>query len=354
MRRKCKKQPPSLLPWLALFIFLLLFASLFLTFGIFVLLGRAGLLTWERGPASGLPMPLLYFCFASVVIGSVLSLLITYLPVRFVNKIIGGMYRLADGDFSVRIQTNLPGPGQNLTRAFNTLAEELGNTELLRSDFVNNFSHEMKTPIVSIRGFARLLRKQPLTEVQAQYAQVIAEEAQRLSVMTEKILSLTKVENQTILTGAAPFDLSEQLRKSILLLMERIEAKGLELEADFPEVTVSGNAELLEQVWVNVLDNAVKFSPEGGTVAVSVRPGAEAVTVSVLNQAEPLPAEAQRRIFQKFYQADASHSGEGAGIGLSLVKKIVELHRGTVQVAWEEGIFSLRVTLPNDGKGGDS
>ncbi|MCD8145887.1 MAG: ATP-binding protein, partial [Clostridiales bacterium] len=304
--------------------------------------------TWERGPASGLTMMLLYFCFVSILIGSALSLLITYLPVRYINKVINGMYRLAEGDFSVRIHTKVPGPGQDMARAFNTMAEELENTELLRSDFVNNFSHEMKTPIVSIRGFARLLRKQPLTEVQAQYAQVIAEEAQRLSVMTEKILSLTRVENQTILTGVIPFNLSEQLRKSILLLMERIEAKELELEADFPEVTVSGNAELLEQVWVNVLDNAVKFSPEGGTVAVSIRPVAEAVTVSVLNQSEPLPEEAQRRIFQKFYQADASHSGEGAGIGLSLVKKIVELHRGTVQADWEDGVFSLRVTLPND------
>ncbi|MCD7821932.1 MAG: ATP-binding protein, partial [Clostridiales bacterium] len=287
-------------------------------------------LTWERGLVSGLPMMLLYFCFASVIIGSAVSLLITYLPVRAINKIIKGMYRLADGDFSVRIHLKIPGLGQDLSRAFNTMAEELENTELLRSDFVNNFSHEMKTPIVSIRGFARLLCKQPLTELQAQYAQVIAEEAQRLSVMTEKILSLTKVENQTILTGVAAFNLSEQLRKSILLLMERIEAKGLELEADFPEVTLSGNAELLEQAWVNVLDNAVKFSPEGGTVAVSIRPGADAVTVSVLNQAEPLSEETQRRIFQKFYQADASHGGEGAGIGLSLVKRIVELHRGTV------------------------
>ena len=231
--------------------------------------------------------------------------------------------------------------------SFNTTAQELEGTEMLRSDFINNFSHEFKTPIVSIAGFAGLLKQGNLDEQeQKEYLNIIESESRRLAYMATNVLNLTKVENQTILTDVSVFNLSEQLRTCVLLLEAKWEQKNLEMNLELEEHTISGNQELLRQVWVNLLDNAIKFSPEGQSVEISAAEEESSVAVSITNTGSYIPQEQQSAIFRKFYQADHSHNTEGNGIGLAVVKRVVELHGGSIRVESNPSFTKFTVTLP--------
>jgi len=227
------------------------------------------------------------------------------------------------------------------------MAQELENTEMLRSDFINNFSHEFKTPIVSIAGFAKLLRRGNLTDVQREeYLQIIEEESLRLSAMATNVLNLTKYENQTILTEIAQYNLSEQLRSCILELETKWSKKRIDFSLDFAEYDIAANREMLRQVWINLIDNAIKFSDPGQMVHITIHPGGGTYEVAVTNFGPDIPPEQRERIFNKFYQADESHAGEGNGIGLALVKWITRLHGGSVAVECEDGATTFTVTLP--------
>ncbi|MBQ6679676.1 MAG: HAMP domain-containing histidine kinase [Lachnospiraceae bacterium] len=288
----------------------------------------------------------------SVIVGTLLVFTLGRLPLISVNKVINAMNRVADGDFSTRLQFRsvfgrLPAVNE-VTDSFNRMTEELEKTETLREDFVNNFSHEFKTPIVSIAGFAKLLKNdRELNEEQrSEYLSIIEEESLRLSAMATNVLSLTRIENQTILTGVSTYNLSEQLRRSLLLLEDRWEKKRLDVRPEFDEITIEASEELLEQVWINLLDNAVKFAPEGGILAIEAREEADRIVVKVKNSGSRLPEEERELLFHKFYQADHSHASAGNGVGLAVVKKAVQLHKGTVK-AEQEGDFAVfTVTLP--------
>ena len=218
---------------------------------------------------------------------------------------------------------------------------------MLRGDFINNFSHEFKTPIVSIAGFAKLLRRGNLTEKQKEeYLEVIEEESLRLSAMANKVLNMTRVESQTILTDVTLFNLSEQIRGAVLLLVEKWTPKNLYMDMQFGEHMIYANEELLKQIWINLLDNAVKFSEPDGTVTVGIVEEGEYLRVYVSNHGKEIPKESIRHIFNKFYQADESHSAEGNGIGLAIVKKVCDLHGGTVSVNSENGTTTFTVVLP--------
>ncbi len=287
----------------------------------------------------------------SVLLGGALSYLFSRITMKPVNRIIDSFNQLASGNFSTRLEFTgswaKHATVREITDSFNTMAEELENTEMLRSDFINNFSHEFKTPIVSISGFAKLLKHGNLTEEQkAEYISIIAEESSRLASMATNVLDLTKVENQTILTGQTTFNLSEQIRGCILLLESKWSAKHIELHIDFDEYDVYANEEMLKQVWINLIDNAVKFSPDYGIVSVGISKNNGLITVSVTNSGVDIPAECIDRIFNKFYQADESHSSEGNGIGLAIVKQAVKLHGGTVIADSRKGRTTFTVMLP--------
>ncbi len=287
----------------------------------------------------------------SIVSGTILAATVGRLPLRPVNDIINAMNRLAVGDFKTRLSYHgklgrLPA-AQEFADSFNKMASELESTEMLRSDFINNFSHEFKTPIVSIAGFAKLLKKGNLNpEEQAEYLDIIEDESLRLSAMATNVLNLTKVENQTILTDLTEFDLSEQLRNCVLLLENKWRRKELELNLDFDEYFICANEELLKQVWVNLFDNAIKFTPEGGCISISISENCDSLSVSVLNTGSEIPEVKKDRIFQKFYQIDESHATEGNGIGLAIVNKIVQLHSGYVDVDSRDGHTAFTVVLP--------
>jgi signal transduction histidine kinase len=229
---------------------------------------------------------------------------------------------------------------------FNRMAEELEHTEMLRGDFVNNFSHEFKTPIVSIAGFAKLLKRGNLSKEQRkEYLDIIEEESLRLSEMATNVLNLTKIENQTILTDVTEYNLSEQIRSCVLLLEKRWTGKKLEMNLEFEEYTICACEELLKQVWINLLDNAIKYSPEYGFITIKIKEKESEYQISIANSGEEIPQEKRQKIFQKFYQVDESHSSAGNGVGLSIVKSVIDLHGGQVWADCENGITTFCVIL---------
>ena len=288
----------------------------------------------------------IYFLVASLMVT-----LLGKIPLKPVHLLIEKMNQLTSGDYNARIELKQQGKQykelQKLSESFNALAEELSNTEMLRADFINNFSHEFKTPIVSIAGFAKLLKKGNLTEEQRkEYLDIIEEESLRLSKMATNVLNLSKVENQSILTEVTTFNLSEQLRRCVLLEERKWIKKELNLQMNFEEHEVTANEELLKLIWINLIDNGIKFSQEGGTLSIDIFDRGECLEVSIANKGEEIPETQRKKIFDKFYQVDESHAQEGNGIGLALVKHIVELHRGEVSVDCKDGITTFYVKIP--------
>ena len=334
----------SLRARLVLYVFcIMIMASLF-TSAAYVVMLSAG---WLRPLFITQMMSPIWMVCVSSIIGTVITAWIGKYYLSPVTQVIAATKRVAKGDFSVQLPME-DGRGEmgDLVRSFNRMTRELGGIEMFRSDFINSFSHEFKTPIVSIAGFAKLLRHGNLTQEQkTEYLAVIEEESLRLSSMATSVLNLAKVENQTILTGVVSFNLSEQLRSAVLLLAEKWTRKDLNLELDFCEHIICGNEELLKQTWVNLLDNAVKFSEPGGTVCVTIEEAGSDVVVSITNGGS-IPEESLTRIFNKFYQVDESHASEGNGIGLAIVQKAVRLHRGEVTARSENGKTTFTVRLP--------
>lgn len=335
---------------LSVFVFIIIFSAIALTALGLLILTMAGVTVDMYGDLQLGPV-IIFMSISSIVIGSVITFFGSRIPLKPVNELINKMNRLAAGDFKTRLKfgdTISSHPAiKELTASFNTMAEELESTELLRSDFINSFSHEFKTPIVSITGLANLLEAGDLTEEQrVQYARAIREESMRLSSMASNVLHLTKVENQTILTDVSRFNLSEQVRASVLLLEEKWTKKNVDLQLDFDEFMIEANEEMLKQVWINLIDNAVKFVDRCGTVELEVTDLGENLCVKVCNTGSTIPYDEQKKIFNKFYQADESHATKGNGIGLAIVKRIVDLHNGDVSVKSKDGITVFTVVLP--------
>lgn len=330
----------------------LLAAFLLIAAAVFVLI-QTGVLTDLSLNESTRVLAVLLPVLVSLIIGAGISWLFSRIMAKPFDRITGTLQELAGGNFKARLDL-----GKNLCRytavkefqdSINAMAAELDHTEILRADFVNNFSHEFKTPIVSIAGFARLLKRGNLTEAQrAEYTDIIEVESRRLSDMATGILNLTKIENQSILTDVTSFNLSEQIRGCVLLLEEKWTRKRILPEVDFDEVSIRANEEMLKQVWINLLDNAVKFAYEGAEVRVGIEKDGDRIRVSVSDVGSPIPPEDRERVFHKFYQTDRSHSAHGTGVGLAVVDRIVKLHRGEVRVSEEDGRTVFCVELPLD------
>lgn len=290
-----------------------------------------------------------------IIISAISGYAISFWLNRFmfhpVNKFINAMNQLSIGNYDIKLSFKSP-VGQiftsmGLTESFNKMTHELRHSEMLSRDFINNLSHEFKTPIVSIAGFAKLLKNGNLTEEeQKEYICIIEEESNRLATMASKLLNLMKVENQEILSNVTRFNISEQIRNSILLLESRWSKKDLDLHIDFDEYYIFGSEDLLKEVWINLLDNAIKYTPERGVIGVQIDQNADYIYVSIFNTGSEIPEKSKKLIFNKFYQVDESHSSEGYGIGLSLVKKIVSLHNGKIELESKDDVTTFTVFLP--------
>ncbi len=350
MNREEHKNRFALAVLVSFFVFVVIAAALGLSIIAIYLLLRMDIIDTIEGHLKFRDVCLFMSCI-SMTIGFAITMLTSKITLKPFNRIINQLNRLAKGDFQARLHfgkpiTNHPA-FKEIENSFNRAAEELGHTEMLRNDFINNFSHEFKTPIVSIAGFANLLRFGDLSQEETQeYLQVIEEESLRLSYMATNVLNLTKVENQKILTDVARYNLSEQLRSAVLLLADKWQQKDLKMDIDFGEHFIVANEELLKQVWINLLDNAVKFSPSEGTVCIKITEDVDKIYVAISNQGKEIPQDSLTRIFNKFYQADESHSSEGNGIGLAIVKKVTELHNAQVLVISEQGTTTFTVAIP--------
>lgn len=289
--------------------------------------------------------------FSSLLLAIILAFAFSHLTLQPINSFVNAINSLASGDFSKRLSFSRPWKDipfiSEIVSSYNKTAEELSKTELLRSDFIDNFSHEFKTPISSIQGFASLLEKGNLSkEEEKEYLRIISKEAKRLSQMATNVLRLTKIENQEILTDKKRYNLSEQIRNSILLLENKWSEKNIELDIDIDEYYIEGNEELLREVWINLFDNAIKFSPDGGKVWVKIDVLGGYLKIKVGNTGSVISNEQKDLIFRKFYQCDTSHSTNGNGLGLAIVKKVVSLHSGKVKVFSGDYGTEFEVSLP--------
>lgn len=273
-----------------------------------------------------------------LMIGSVLMCFAITFFIKPVGMLTSAAKRVASGDFDIRVTYRSDDEIGELVDSFNRMAQELGGMEHMRRDFLSNVSHEFKTPIASIQGFAKLLKSPELSEEEREsYLQIIEEESGRLSNLSSNMLKLTKIENQSIVPQKNRFSLDEQIRKAILLFVSRWEAKNIEMDIQLDKVDFYGDEELMQQVWVNLIDNAVKFTGEGGNIAVYLRQIGTEVIVTVADDGVGIPEDKQQRIFEKFYQADTSHASHGNGLGLSIVKSIIDLVSGAIDWQSREG-----------------
>lgn len=264
--------------------------------------------------------------------------------------------KVAAGDFSVYIPTIHTADKMDyldvMIKDFNKMVEELGSIETLKTDFVSNVSHEMKTPIAIIKNYAELLQVDRMEDGRRkEYAESIENAATRLSDLIGNILKLNKLENQRITPEAEDYDVCRQLCECILQFEDAWDEKEIELEAEIEdEAMIRADASLMELVWNNLLSNAIKFTEPGGSVTVRQTSDENYIRVSVSDTGCGMSQESIKHIFDKFYQGDASHSKEGNGLGLALVKRVLELMDGDIQIVSEEGKGStFTVTLPADG-----
>ncbi len=287
---------------------------------------------------------------ACTVIGTGAAAILTKWLLIPMKEMIDATERIAKGDFKVHIQESFDEASDFgiLQRSFNHMVQELDGIEMFRNDFINNFSHEFKTPIVSIQGFAHQLRAGGLTpEEEQEYIRIIADESDRLAKMATNILLLSKLENQAIVTEKTEFYLDEQIRTCILLLEKEWSSKDIELNVDLDEVRYCFNETMLSHVWVNLLSNAVKFTPQRGTVSCTLRADDSTVVFTLSDTGCGMDEHTQQHIFEKFYQGDTSHTGDGNGIGLTVVGRILVLCGGSVRVESRPGLGStFTVTLP--------
>ena len=297
----------------------------------------------------GRHIPLLLLALMSLLLGTVIALYVGRLIVRPVQRISEAFDALSAGNFDVRVpEDQSVREIREMAQHFNAMAHDLSHMETLRSDFVANVSHEFKTPIAAIEGYATLLQRPDLPpERRSRYVEKILDNARRLSSLSGNILMLSKLENQELIPGQSEFRLDEQLRRCILLLESKWAEKDLQWDLDLPRRDYFGSEELLEQVWCNLLDNAIKHSPDGGVISVRLRDTGAAIAVSVTDRGDGMSQEVQKHIFEKFYQGDPSHKAQGNGLGLALVKRIVELCRGQIAVRSAPGRGAeFEITLP--------
>ena len=294
---------------------------------------------------------IVWLLFFSVIIGVTVSIVINIILLRPVVKLSKAMKQVASGDFGIRLSADIQIQEiRDSYESFNLMVQELENTETLQTDFVANVSHEFKTPITAIEGYATLLQGGSDPSQQS-YVDRILLNTRRLSTLVGNILLLSKVSNHAIPVAKTTYRVDEQIRQAILLLEPRWLERNVEFDVELDEIVWNGPELLMHHVWSNLIGNAVKFGPKDGLVTVKLKQTDGRYEFSVTDQGVGVPEEERQRIFHKFYQLDSSHKQEGNGLGLALVKQIVDGCDGSINVEnLPEGGCKFVVTLPmNNG-----
>ncbi|MCH5285820.1 MAG: HAMP domain-containing histidine kinase [Christensenellaceae bacterium] len=294
--------------------------------------------------------PLLWLLLFSIVIGVTVSIVVNILLLLPIVKLNRAMRKVAGGDFTIRLHT-----GSHITeirdtyRNFNLMVKELGATETLQSDFVSNVSHEFKTPINAIEGYATLLQGTHADAQQQEYIERILLNTRRLSTLVGNILLLSKVSNHAIPVAKTAYRLDEQVRQAILLLEPRWAEKDIDFDVELEEITWTGNESLMLHVWSNLLLNAIKFDPPQGSIVLRLNRKDGQIVFTIQDTGPGIPEEEKTHIFNRFYQLDSSHKQEGNGLGLALCKQILDSCGGAIQVEnVPEGGCRFTVSLPDE------
>lgn len=264
---------------------------------------------------------------------------------------LNALEKIAKGNFDVFIEQNEHGPFEKITESINKMVKELGSMEQLRQDFISNISHEFQSPLTSISGYAALLRKEGATPQQLEYATIIEEESKRLSKLSENLLWLSALEVERDSVTKDSFRLDRQVENVVLLLEPQWKTKNIIPETSLPKVIIYGNENLLKQVWINLLVNAIKFTPENGEIEVSLKQDDKSAVFTISDNGIGIAQSDQMHIFERFYKVDKSRDRSlgGNGLGLALVKKIVNIHRGVVTVESALGKGTMfKVILPRE------
>lgn len=281
--------------------------------------------------------PLFAVVIGSAIIGVIIALFVGKLFIKPIENISNAINELSKGNFDVRVseKERIKEIGQ-MYQSFNEMAYALSQVETLQNDFVTNVSHEFKTPIASIEGYATLLQDDSLPEAtRERYIAKIIYNSHKLSDLSENILLLSKIENQQGQPNKKSFRFDEQIRKCILSLESKWTQKNIAFDLKLQSLSYYASEPLLERVWCNIIDNAIKHSYEGGEIHISAFEDKESIVVTISDEGEGMSEEIQKHIFDKFYQGDKSHTAEGNGLGLALVKRIVEICGGEVRVKSE-------------------
>lgn len=291
------------------------------------------------------------------ILGTVVLMIIILVPLntfsyqkraREIETLSDAIGKVACGHYEYRIDTSRKEPITPVYEDFNKMCAELASTQILQNDFINNYSHEFKTPIASISGFASLLLEKDLSkEEQTQFLEIIRDESNRLSALAKNTILLSKLSSQQIVSEVEEYNLGEQLRQCSIICSAQWSAKNQTLSADLPEVMIKANKELLQHLWLNLIGNASKYTPEGGEITVTLVQEKRNVTVTVKDTGEGMSDTTLTNLFRPYFQGDSSHSRQGLGLGLSIAHRIVELFHGQIFVESKIGEGSkFIVTLP--------
>lgn len=293
--------------------------------------------------------------YISIFLGVVIATLLSRRSVKPIRDMMKATEKVSHGDFSVVVNGSFVFELDALAGSFNKMVQELKGIETLRSDFVRNFSHEFKTPITSIRGFAKLLQAGVADDKEKQeYLNIIVQESERLVHLSTNVLNLSKIESTEIISEKTIYSLDEQIRLAIVMLEPKWSDKKLHVEIQLEDgIEILGDKNLIHQIWVNLLDNAIKYTNTGGVIKVRLCRSGQKAVFRLEDNGCGMNDEILLHIFDKFFQGDTSHTLAGNGLGLTLVKKITELCDGTIEVQSEPGkgsVFIVELPLSLNAK----
>lgn len=283
---------------------------------------------------------LLLFMLGALFLGLIIAFFMANIFLRPITELSDATKRVAKGDFNVQIQTDADENSEmgELILNFNKMVKDLQHIETLKNDFVVNVSHEFKTPLATIQGYSTLLQDENLLPSEREsYTRYIIDATKQLSNLTSNILKLSKLENREIDVEKTHFDAAEQIRQALLFLETQWSVKNIDLDIDLYPGEIYANEELTMQIWLNIIGNAIKFSDYAGKISVCSSIESGMYTVSFKDNGCGMSEETKERIFEKFYQGDNSHSNDGNGLGMALVKKIIDISGGEIFVESQKG-----------------
>lgn len=310
-------------------------------------LAIVNLFFWQNKNASSFVIPIAIMPTVALLITAVI-IYVNNETDKLVNRFISAFDKVSEGKFGYQLEVPAKGQFKTLFENFNKMSKELASIQTLKDEFIHDFSHEFKTPIASINGFANLLLEGGASdEEQRQYLKIIADESARLSTLAESTLMLNRLENQQFVGEMKLYRLDLQIKDCIILLESSWSKKNIAINSSLARTEYTGNASLMQQVWLNLLTNAIKFTPENGEIDVELAENDGTLRVSVTDNGIGMSEEVAAHVFDKYYKGDSSRSTAGNGLGLAIVKRIVTMCGGEVSVSSRQGEGStFTVVLP--------